>query len=126
MNKFIWFFIGLIIVLFAVLFYFYYIEIYEVSYQVEYLRDKESNIIVYEIESYPLNASGTKALFRKADFSFKILEGFENIEDIYKIDEIKLQIYIRDEFSNIVVELKSDYSRYSSIIELPLKEYNKA
>jgi hypothetical protein len=24
------------------------------------------------------------------------------------------------------VELKSDYSRYSSIIELPLKEYNKA
>jgi hypothetical protein len=115
-------FLSIAIFLFvSFLFYKYFINIYETIVKVEpekLFADSQSSIVVSVI---PLNALGWKALFRYSTAEFEIIEG-NSLAEIQFTDSVhgKLILKAKSETGKIVVRIKSEYSFFPMIVEIPV------
>jgi hypothetical protein len=78
--------------------------------------DTESNIT---IEVIPINALGTKAIFRTSSAKFEIIEG-KNLVEVISLNEKNGQLKIRSlgEPGKVGIKIKSQHSLFPEYIEI--------
>lgn len=115
------FLIALIVVFLIalILLYYYMYNIYEVVYKTspkELYADFQSQLT---IEAVPMNALGSKALFRSAPAEFNIIEGADLVE-IVKKDEISgiLILKAKGTAGQVVIRITSKYAMLPSEVKV--------
>lgn len=95
-------------------------NIYEVKYEINFVKNLENNFRLYEIENIPLNLLGKKTPFRKLNFTYEILEGKNLIEVEHRRNENELFFKTSVKKGIVVFVLKTKLGLFPQKIELDL------
>ena len=95
-------------------------NIYEVTYQVSFIKKINNNERLFEISIIPLNLIGNKVPFRKLDFDYELKQG-ENIIEIQKRKSNKDLFFIASKYEGkISFVLKTKLSLFSQRLDVDL------
>lgn len=105
------FFVTLLILLF--LSWFYIFNIYEVK-----IILKELSSSNYDLELVPLNSLGKRAPWRSIKYSYKIVEGKENIKKISESENV-INLQLEDDSIQVKLEINTDKTQNIFLVEIP-------
>lgn len=105
------FFVTLLILLF--LSWFYIFNIYEVK--IIFKKFSSSN---YDLELVPLNSLGKRAPWRSIKYSYKIVEGKENIKKISESENV-INLQLEDDSIQVKLEINTDKTQNIFQVEIP-------
>jgi len=105
------FFVTLLILLF--LSWFYIFNIYEVK-----ILLLQSSSLNYELELIPLNSLGLNAPMRNVEFSYKIIDGKDNIGIISETDNL-IKIKLINNNTPVKLEITTNRTQNIFLVEIP-------
>lgn len=92
----------------------YIFNIYEVGISVNQLSS-----LNYSIQIQPKNSLGLTAPLRNIEYSYKVTEGNDNVDNIEDKGNGELIIKLKSESTGIKLQIKTDKTQNISLVEIP-------
>lgn len=118
---------AILISLFLVLIFFYGLwyfvfNIYEVKYEINFVKNLSDDNRLFEIENIPINLLGKKTPFRKLDFDYEIIEGGNLIDIVPRNINSELFFTTLHKKGRVTFILKTNLGLFPQRVEFDLSK----